>query len=155
MWKHHAPNLLSLCLVLIAGCFFLFRPTPHVLEKTSFQLPDGSQVIAEIARTEEEQRKGLGGRRGLNEGEGMYFPFVEPSVRTFWMKDMTFAVDIVWLREGTVVGVEAQVPPPKDPKEPLRTYPSVVPIDAVLELSAGDAEAHGLLPGTQLLPLDE
>lgn len=149
------PKLIWMLLILagIAGSIFLFRPASPVFQKTAFQLPDGFMVVADVARTPSEQARGLGGRSGLGDAEGMYFPFSEMIVRSFWMKDMKFSIDIVWLRDGTVVRVDASVPLPPETGEPLPTYSSLVPVDAVLELPAGSSELHKIIPGAQILPV--
>ncbi|MEX2014012.1 MAG: DUF192 domain-containing protein, partial [Parcubacteria group bacterium] len=59
----------------------------------------------------------------------------------FWMKDMHFAIDIVWIDENfRIVGIEKEVRP--------ETFPQVFrpdqPIKYVLELPAGYSERHDI-----------
>src|SRR5574337_1763101 len=75
---------------------------------------DGRVTIrVEVARTAREQARGLGGRASLPRGEGMLFPFDAIERRTFWMKGMLIPLDIVWIREGKVVTINANIPPPR------------------------------------------
>ena len=68
----------------------------------------GEKIFIEIASTSEEQEQGLSGKRKLMEfvrdqkirTEGMLFVFSEPRVLNFWMKDMRFDLDIIWLDEN-------------------------------------------------------
>lgn len=73
-------------------------------------------LAVEIADTPSERARGLSGRESLKEGEGMLFVFDEPSRVGFWMKDMNFAIDIIWIdAQGRVVGVEKGVKPESYP----------------------------------------
>ena len=88
--------------------------------------------------------RGLSGFAGLKEGEAMLFVFDAPEKYGFWMKDMLFPIDIVWLDEGKrVVHVESNVLP--------ETYPSIFfpesPALYVLELPAGIAARIGVAKG--------
>lgn len=102
-------------------------------------------VHVTIARTVQEQERGLGGRQGLQPDEGMLFVFDEPAgPRPFWMKDMRFAIDIIWLAaDGTVTDIAQSVQPD--------SFPAVLdsrrPAQDVLEVSAGFAAGHGLHEG--------
>ena len=68
----------------------------------------GEKIFIEIASTSEEQEQGLSGKSKLMEfvrdqkirTEGMLFVFSEPRVLNFWMKDMRFDLDIIWLDEN-------------------------------------------------------
>jgi uncharacterized membrane protein (UPF0127 family) len=104
------------------------------------------RVEVEIADTRERQRRGLSGRAELAEGEGMLFPYARADRYAFWMPDMHFDIDIVWIREGAIVDVTHRArhdPPPGPP--PL--YRPRVPADLVLEVPAGTAARLGWSPG--------
>lgn len=70
--------------------------------------PTGHEIFVEIAKTEEERSQGLSNKEKLkvyNHGsnivtEGMLFIFDKPQVLTFWMKDMKFDLDMIWLDEN-------------------------------------------------------
>jgi uncharacterized protein len=103
----------------------------------------------ELADTPEKMAKGLSGRKELPDGKGMLF--VYPSARTvsFWMPDMHFPIDIVFIREGKVAHIEHSVPNPpiNTPKTQLKTYVSPEPVDMVLEVPAGWAGKNGVSVG--------
>jgi uncharacterized membrane protein (UPF0127 family) len=103
-------------------------------------------VLADIADDAESRQRGLSGRERLAADEGMLFllPNDSPS---FWMKGMRFPLDIVWIRDGRVVDVSADVPPPRGPDAPLPTYSPDRPANRVLEVNAGWAEDHGIRRG--------
>lgn len=60
----------------------------------------------EIAKTEEEKRKGLQGKESLKEDEGMLFIFDPPQRADFWMQDTSIPLDIIFINEdGEVMKV--------------------------------------------------
>ena len=138
---------LAVGLLIILGSFYLFwnRPANSHYQNpaNSLQLTAdsfiriGEQTIQiEIADTDAERNLGLSGRPSLPEGRGLFFIFDIPGKYGFWMKDMNFPIDIVWIDESWhVVAVERDVPPDSYPKI---FYP-VRAIKYVLELPAGTA----------------
>ena len=103
-----------------------------------------TEVAVEVVETQEEREKGLSGRSELPEGEGMLFVFDEPGLYSFHMKDMEFAIDIIWMDESKrVVGIMRDVSPD--------TYPQVFTPDSmsryVLEVPSGFSEEHGVSRG--------
>ncbi|MBI4088377.1 DUF192 domain-containing protein [Candidatus Kaiserbacteria bacterium] len=104
----------------------------------------GQKVRVAVADTDALRRKGLGGRENLAHDEGMLFMFPDDGRYAFWMKDMRFSIDIVWLSAGgEVVDVAQNISPD--------TYPNVfTPARAaryVLELPAGWTEEYTVRPG--------
>ena len=108
--------------------------------------PSGKVIYAELALTPQQHAKGLMGREELPEDRGMLFVFTYPEVQTFWMKNMKFSIDIIWLdQNGTVLGIENEVPPCR--QEPCPVYISPAPVKYVLEVKAGLCKKEGLRVG--------
>ncbi len=106
-------------------------------------LPNGNLIRAELAKTNEERARGLMYREGIASDQGMLFIFEEEEIHSFWMKNMSFPIDIIWLDEGKrIVHMEINVPPCKE--MPCPTYASKIPSLYVLELKAGCVESNGL-----------
>jgi len=102
-----------------------------------------SQVFdVELAVSSEQQAKGLSDRDNLEQGHGMLFIFKPAEQPAFWMKDMRFNLDIVWIANGEVVDVSRNLPFPKPGtrSDELPTYSPPTVIDYVLELNAGEAD---------------
>jgi uncharacterized membrane protein (UPF0127 family) len=100
----------------------------------------------DIARTDETRMQGLMSRPGLGQGKGMLFIFDTEAVYPFWMKNMFFSIDIIWLdRDKHVVHIASDVPPCITEPCPLYT-PSASAL-YVLEIPAGDAVRYGIQPG--------
>ena len=70
-------------------------------------------------------------------GRGMLYPYEKRARPSFWMPDMHFPIDIVWIRGGRIVDLHRDVS--HEVRPPLPTYRPKVPIDWVLEVPAGTA----------------
>jgi uncharacterized protein len=110
----------------------------------------GVTVNLEVARTDAEHQKGLGGHAPLGERDGMIFVFARPGLVAFWMKGMTFALDIMWIEAGQVVHLEKNVPAPRptDPDSSLPILAPSAPATYVLEVNAGFSDRYGIVRGT-------
>lgn len=97
---------------------------------------NGVRFSLEIAATPETRARGLGGREKLCRDCGMLFVFQTAAPHTFWMKDMRFPLDILWLRDQRVVSLERNVPPDYSG---ILVPPEAA--DQVLEVNAGAAAA--------------
>jgi uncharacterized membrane protein (UPF0127 family) len=114
------------------------------IEYAEIIIRDSVTVVAEVARTEAETAKGLGGKEKLEEFEGMLFYFPENIMRVFWMKDMLIPIDIIWIGENmTIIDITNDVP--IHPQ--LQTYSPKVPAQFVLELNAGFVNKNGISIG--------
>lgn len=105
---------------------------------------------AEAASTIIEQARGLSGRAGLGQGEGMIFFFNSPGVQNFWMKDMNFPIDMIWIggTPAKVLGFAENVTPePGAPLWNLKIYSSPRGVDTVLEVKAGTVAKEGIKAG--------
>ena len=101
-----------------------------------------------LARTREEQSKGLGGRDSLAWDHGMLFQYPAPGFPGFWMKDMRFDIDIVWIRDNRIVDISHRVK-----HSPVGPGPTIQPrelTDTVLEVPAGYAQSHGWRAGDRV-----
>ena len=107
---------------------------------------EGVTVTLEVARTNEERAKGLGGHAPLGETEGMLFVFDRPAFHAFWMKGMLFALDLIWIENGVVVHVERDAPhfPPETDDRELPIYAPAAMASYVLEVNAGFTALHGI-----------
>jgi uncharacterized membrane protein (UPF0127 family) len=122
-----------------------FTPPAGPLAPASVRI-GGHTYAVELAASPAQQQRGLSGRDWLAPGTGMAFPFDPPAFTPFWMQEMHFAIDIVWVANGKVVGVAASVAPDRPGDEPRLYYPPV-PVSLVVELPAGTAAADGLAVG--------
>lgn len=110
---------------------------------------DQSQVTAKVAADQASQAKGLMGAPALPETQGMLFVYQQRVVPSFWMKGVTFPIDIVWVTNDTVTEVTPNVPPAAagTADEALPHYSPSGPVTRVLEVTAGWAAKHSIQPG--------
>jgi uncharacterized protein len=102
------------------------------------------RVIVEIVETAADRSQGLSGRESLEIGKGMLFVFENSGIYGFWMKDMNFPIDIVWIdEERLIVGISHQVEPESYPE----VYYPARSVKYVLEIPAGEALSQGLSVG--------
>ena len=137
----------------IAGSFYavLQKPAPEKYQTHNQRLTTNGMVQigeasikVELADSPEERERGLSGRESLAWGSGLLFLFEEPAHYGFWMKEMNFPIDIVWIDESLqVIGVERGVAPDTFPQ----TFAPPSPVKYVLELPAGYAAALNIDTG--------
>lgn len=135
----------------VALLSFLLRDTPNDMQAdtddTRRMFVGTVPISVEVADTVAEQVRGLSGKARLPENTGLLFVFAEDARHGIWMKDMNFAIDIVWAKAGgEVVHLEERISPD--------TYPRIYEPDEdaryVLELPAGFLELHGIREGDRL-----
>lgn len=131
--------------VLVARALFSTPPPPPI--KDSLVILNGKvSVHVEVADTPETRQMGLSGRPPLAEDEGMLFIFPAKGLHGFWMKDMLFPIDIIWIADERIIDISHSVPKPV-PGYGLPTFAPKSPVDRVLEVQAGFAEKRGLKAG--------
>lgn len=108
------------------------------------------QLLAYVADDDAEHNTGLGNVATLGDNQAMVFVWPEPLQPTFWMKDVEYPIDIVWVNDQQVVGVESAVAPelPTTPLADYRHYTPPAAVTTVLELPAGTADRLAITAGT-------
>ena len=105
--------LISLSLVFF---FFIFVSFYKITEK--YEIVLGGKVFKmEVADTDASRALGLSGHAPLADSEGMIFVFEKPDAYGFWMKDMNFPIDIIWIDENLkILQIEHSLKPETFPK---------------------------------------
>ena len=111
--------------------------------------PKGVSIPVEVSDTPEKRSLGLGKRDKLENGWGMLFVFEKQIPHSFWMKNMRFPIDIIWLDNQRIVELAENVPPPQEGESPKVMEPHL-PSNFVLELESGRSRALGLKVGQKL-----
>lgn len=126
---------------LLAGCQ---EQSPAGLPTVKMRI--GSRTFnLEVARTEDEQKKGLMKRDSMPEDHGMIFPMPREEVQGFWMKDCRFPQDILFLdNRGKIVSIHQMEA--YDEKTTSSDYPARYAI----ELNKGVAAKTGVKAGDVL-----
>ncbi len=106
----------------------------------------GSRLTVEVADTRASQAQGLSVRDSLPQDRGMLFVFPEKAPRSFWMKGMRFPLDVLWIADGAVVGMQENIPYASEDGSTVR-FQSNAPADMALEVNSGWVAAHGIRIG--------
>ncbi|MEB3295373.1 MAG: DUF192 domain-containing protein [Synechococcales bacterium] len=123
-----------------------------ILDPRSQSLPITAQVLLkgktfqlEVAETPDQQAMGLMYRPALPDDRGMLFPFEPARPVSFWMMNVPVALDMVFIAQGRVVAIAANVPPCA--QQPCPFYGPPQAVDHVLELRSGRTKEIGLRVG--------
>lgn len=147
-------------LIIIVGTFGMVQrgestPFDPITERATFgkekEIMIGDKtLLVEVADTPEKRTKGLSGRSDAPEsGHGMLFDFGVTDANSnnpFWMKDMNFAIDVIWINDGVVAQIDENVPAPKPntADDDLPLYYPDQPVDYVVEVAAGETAVLGI-----------
>ena len=114
----------------------------------------GQNINVELAISLEQQQLGLSGRKGLGDNQGMLF-VIDPtgstyaSIERFWMKDMLFSLDMIWIgNDHNVIYIKKNATP--------ESYPNTFGPDSgmisdyVLEINAGFSDKNNLKVGDKI-----
>jgi len=142
--------------LILGGIWFLDREsvqpvmTPEI--STDETLPtariNGFELQLDIVRTPEEKARGLSDRESLAENMGMLFVYEKPVLPGFWMKDMKFPIDIIWIDAGKkIVDITENLVPETFSQ---LFYPRS-PVLYVLEVNANWARNHNVTIGDEAI----
>ncbi len=107
----------------------------------------GVDVMASVADSPEERQLGLSGTTMIPEDVVKLFVFDGENKWSFWMKDMLYSIDIIWVNErGEVVTVKESVAPETFPE----SFTPTDPAKYVIETEAGFSRQYGIVPGTKV-----
>ncbi len=99
------------------------------------------EIYAEVAISIEDRIKGLSGRADLSENQGMLFVYDKPDIYSFWMKDMNFPIDIIWIdQDYKIVDIAENISPDSFPQ----TFQPLKPAQYILEVNAGFSARNGI-----------
>jgi uncharacterized membrane protein (UPF0127 family) len=158
--KNCYHGVMSKFFILTAVPLLIFASCDHNSAQTRYQpatnsvynVPlrvGGKNILVQVVKTAKEMQQGLSGRERLAEDQGMLFDFGASQAPSFWMKDMKFGLDFIWVSGGRVAGVTPDVPFPANntSDDQLKLYNPPSPVNWVLEVNAGWAMANKIKIG--------
>ena len=114
---------------------------PQPIQNVKHVKIGGVSVAVELALNPASQAQGLSGRNQLGKNEGMLFVFDRPDQYAFWMKDMNFPIDIIWIGEDLqIVYIKKNAAPESYPE----TFTPEIKAKYVLEVISGFSEKNNL-----------
>jgi uncharacterized membrane protein (UPF0127 family) len=144
-------NRKTFCKLLLAVIFLILLfniSQKHNLTDIKQVKIAGQSIKVDLALTPGEQEQGLSGRSALKEDEGMLFVFQRSGRYPFWMKDMNFAIDIIWLSEDMkIVYIKKDARPEAYPD----TYSSSEDAQYVLEVPSLFGDKNNLQIGDRVM----
>ena len=150
-----APIAVAAFIIGIVG--LLSIPSDAKLESVEFPRGtikiDNNVLEVQIADTDPRRIRGLMFQEQLPYDQGMLFVFDEPGIRSLWMINMQFSLDMIWFdKDGNIVHVETGVPPCESVIETM-TCPSQIPstyASYVLEVTEGFVEKFNINKNSKL-----
>lgn len=104
----------------------------------------------DVADTAQKRYQGLSGKERLLEDEGMLFVFHDYYMPSFVMREMNFPIDIIWIKDNIVAGIEKNIPLVKDNSQLIRYSPKGF-INYALEINAGITDKHNIKIGDSVV----
>lgn len=101
-----------------------------------------------VAKSDKDKQIGLSEKNKIEQDQGMLFIFDNPQYHSFWMKDMKFPIDIIYINGDKVTTVIDSARPPGSIGGNLETYQPLYKSDKVLEVNAGIANKYNIKNGT-------
>jgi uncharacterized membrane protein (UPF0127 family) len=127
-------------------------PSGPNIHRTDQILTIGEKVTvrAQVVETPEDIERGLSGRELMAADEAMLFVFEEKDTYPFWMRDMRFPIDILWISDDQIVDLDEGLNPSSFPQ----TFESALPINRVLEVPAGFVQVHQIKEGDRITQIN-
>jgi len=98
-------------------------------------------VSVEVVSKDADMERGLMYRTGLGPDKGMLFVFSTDDIQRFWMKNMHFNLDMLWIdHDGNIVYIGKNVP--ACTIDPCAVYVPDKPARYVLEVNSGYTSTH-------------
>ncbi len=141
-------GIIVVILVVVAGVIFVNAASNNFHFPFTTSQPkstitiDGYTFHVTVANTEQEKETGLSNTPSLPQDQGMLFPFSKPDYYGFWMRNMNYPLDIIYIAHNKIVSIASDVTKPTSPSAPLPVYKPSQPADIVLEINGGLAKKY-------------
>ena len=114
------------------------------------ELPNGTNVLTEVADSPEKQVIGLFFAKELPPNRAMLFLYDDEDTHRLWTKNIHFPVDMIWMdRDRSILHIQENAPP--CPNDPCPVYGPTKPEAVyVLQAASGLARSQGLQPGMRM-----
>jgi uncharacterized protein len=111
-------------------------------------------VSVEVVSKDADMERGLMYRTSLDQNKGMLFVFASDDKQSFWMKNMHFNLDILWISlDGHIVYIGQDIP--ACTADPCPVYTPAQAARYVLELNSGYTTTHQWKVGDKVRILEK
>lgn len=141
--------LFAILFGLIFGIIFFQNPNNKfpLLNKSPKVKINNQTFNVIVAKSSKEKEIGLSEKNNIPQDEGMLFLFDNPDYYAFWMKNMKFPIDIIYIKDGKIVTIYSSVSQPKSPEDNLPVYQPKSTADKVLEINSGLSSKYKFTEG--------
>jgi uncharacterized protein len=154
-FKIAAASLIGFGIIAWIVFFLRFNMVASTQKPSTTSITVGEQLITvEVADTRKLQTQGLSSRDSLAEDRGMLFTYPGKRIRNFWMKDIRINLDVLWIADQKVVGMQENVQYQSKDGEVAR-FKSNEPVNMVLEVNSGWIKQHNIKIGDTVFGLDK
>jgi uncharacterized membrane protein (UPF0127 family) len=137
--KYKALPVLVIIMATSIG-FIVFRKP----ESKTLTIDNSIELKIEVADEVSERSQGLAGRNNIGQDHGMLFVFTTEDYHSFWMQDVRFSLDFIWIDSNKkIVDITKDVSPGTFPL----SFTSSQPAQYVLEVNAGFVKEHDIKIG--------
>ena len=144
-------KIILILIVVITFIMFLVANFSIVKKNTPSVSIKNKTFYVDIAKTDQEKGEGLSIYDKLPSANGMLFIFEKPDYYSFWMKNMKFAIDIIYIKDNKITDIYKDVPPPKSKNEFLPIIKPKEQSDTVLEINAGLCDKYNFKKGDSVI----
>lgn len=108
----------------------------------------GIDIQVRVANSEKTRELGLSHFKNIPSNQGMLFVFPQMGIYPFWMKNMNFPIDILWIdKNNNIVDRVINIDPSSYPKTFIPKENALY----VLEIPAYTADDYGFLVGSSVI----
>ena len=140
--------VLTITLAILVGFWFMQKNIFSGEDQQKEIQINGQKILVEISQTPITREKGLSGREKICANCGMLFIFETPQKYTFWMKEMRFDLDMIWISGNKVIKIVKNIPFAKGVGEVVDPK---IAVDKVLEINAGKSDEWGIKEGDEII----
>lgn len=145
--------LFALLLVIIGGVVlaqnYLKEGKTSFFKKSTTVIIGDRKFEVSVADSQKEREIGLSETKSLLQDQGMVFLFEKPDHYSFWMRNMKFPIDIIYINDDQIVTIQNNAQPAQEQESPI-IYTPTEPSDKVLEINSGLAEKYGFKKGDKV-----
>lgn len=136
--------LLIAVLILLVISFF------QNLNRQSFVIVKEVLFRAEFAETPLTKEVGLSKYNNIDNDFALVFLFEKSGKPVFWMKNMLFPIDIIFVKDYKITQIYSEVPKPANESGDLPLYIPKKDSDIVIEINSGLSKKYKFKEGDQI-----
>lgn len=150
-------GLVILLLVIVVASkysttYFTDRALPFPFSRAATATVNNQTFKLYLATSDKDRMTGLSERTSMPQDYGMLFEFEKPDYYSFWMKNMKFPIDIIFLKDNKIVTIYPNLQPPTaSSEETLPILKPEEPANKVLEINAGLSQKYNLKKGDSIV----